>query len=37
MEHGAVVNYVEIFLGSPQFGSELVVENIITGTKKKVD
>ena len=38
VEHGAVVDYVEIILGSPQFGSELVVENIIiTGTKKKVD
>ncbi|MDQ0888814.1 hypothetical protein QFZ81_003902 [Paenibacillus sp. V4I9] len=38
VEHGAVVDYVEIILGSPHFGSELVVENlIITGTKKKVD
>ncbi|WP_307448739.1 hypothetical protein [Paenibacillus sp. V4I3] len=38
VEHGAVVDYVEIIFGSPQFGSELVVENIInTGTKKKVN
>lgn len=38
VEHGVVVDYVEIILGSPQFGSELVVENIIiTGTTKKVN
>ncbi|TXK86078.1 hypothetical protein [Paenibacillus sp. N3.4] len=38
VEHGAVVDYVEIVLGSPHFGRGLVVENIIiTGTKKKVE
>jgi len=37
VEYGAIVDNVEIILGSPQFGSVLVVGKIIiTGTKRKV-